>query len=90
MKKNTKEWIQYGTATTSLLSGIALTFLSFFFNNYNISDGVLWYVSQTLIYAGSIFGVTAYINTKFGEIKTYIQERENGNSDSITVVKKPL
>jgi len=45
MTRQIKESIQYGTATISLLSGIVLTFLSFFLNKYNISSGVLWYVS---------------------------------------------
>lgn len=85
MKKNTKEWIQYGTAVTSLLSGISLSFLSFFFNNYDISNGVLWYVSQTLVYAGSIFGVGLYINSKFGEIRNYLTEKEYGTAENNNV-----
>lgn len=85
MKKNTKEWIQYGTAVTSLLSGISLSFLSFFFNNYDISNGVLWYVSQTLVYAGSIFGVGLYINSKFGEIRNYLTEKEYGSAENNNV-----
>ena len=83
MNKNQKEAIQYGTATISILSGITLAFLSFFLNNYNVSDGVLWYVSQTLIYAGSIFGVSAYVNTKFGEIKTFLTNNKNECNNNI-------
>lgn len=83
MNKNQKEAIQYGTATISILSGITLAFLSFFLNNYNVSEGVLWYVSQTLIYAGSIFGVSAYVNTKFGEIKTFLTNNKNECNNNI-------
>jgi hypothetical protein len=70
-----------------LCSGIALAFLSFFLNKYNVSEGVLWYVSQTLVYAGSIFGVSAYVNTKFGEIKTFLTDRENEYNNNIKMGK---
>lgn len=85
MKQNSKEWIQYGSAIMMLLSGVVLTFLCFFLNGYEIQDSVLWYVAQTLVYAGSIFGVTMYIHSKWGEVKNYIdsefkrKEAENGN-----------
>lgn len=68
MKANTKDWIQYGSAIAMLLSGIVLTFLSFFLNAYDINDSVLWYVAQCLVYAGSIFGVSIYVRTKMGEV----------------------
>lgn len=75
MKANTKDWIQYGTAVAMIASGIALSMLSFFFNSYNIEDGVLWYVAQALVYAGSIFGVNIYIRTKYGEAESKIINR---------------
>ncbi len=87
MTRQQKETVQYGTATLSLCSGIALAFLSFFLNKYNVSEGVLWYVSQTLVYAGSIFGVSAYVNTKFGEIKTFLTDRENEYNNNIKMGK---
>lgn len=74
MKRNTKEWIQYGSAIGMLVSGVALTFLCFFLNNYEVKDSVLWYVAQTLVYAGSIFGVSIYIHSKWGEVKDYLDE----------------
>lgn len=76
MQRNTKEWIQYGSAVVMLASGVLLTFLCFFLNHYDIKDNVLWYVAQTLVYAGSIFGVTVYVNSKFGEIKQKIMSHE--------------
>ena len=46
-----------------LLSGIALSVAGFVvYHVGEISDSVLWYVSQALIYAGSVFGVTVYID----------------------------
>ena len=76
MKPETKENIQYGTAVVMLLSGVILTFCSFFMRGY-VLDSVLWYSGQTMVYAGSIFGVSMYIRTKSGEIKNYIDERLN-------------
>lgn len=67
MTSNQKEWIQYSTAILMVLSGVVLAFLSFFLNNYEIADGVLWYIAQALTYAGAIFGVSIYFKTKLGE-----------------------
>ncbi len=53
-----------------LTSGVALAFLSFFTSESGeISDSVLWYFAQCLIYAGSVFGVTAYIDARLKKIK---------------------
>lgn len=52
-----------------LASGIALAFFCFFLNEHDLTDGVLWYVAQTIVYAGSIFGVSIYIKSKFEEIQ---------------------
>ena len=73
MKTNTKEWIQYGTATLMIVSGVVLTFLSFFING-DVVDGVLWYMAQSLTYAGAIFGVSIYFKTKLGETDSQIKE----------------
>ena len=70
MQQNTKEWFQYGTALAMVGSGIVLAFLSFFLNNYDIADGVLWYIAQALTYAGAIFGVSVYFKTKLGEFES--------------------
>ncbi|MBQ7987350.1 MAG: hypothetical protein IJ253_02415 [Bacteroidaceae bacterium] len=90
MKPNTKEWIQYGTAVAMVLSGIVLAFLSFFLNNYDIADGVLWYISQALIYAGGIFGVSIYFKTRLGEFEhrtkqelaDFIQQKKQGKDEN--------
>ena len=81
MKRNTKEWIQYGSAIALLTSGVAMAFLSFFLNGGDLKDSVLWYVSQTLVYAGSIFGVGIYVQSKWGEVKNYIDKRVRDNID---------
>ena len=53
-----------------ILSGIVLAFLSFFWNEGTISEGVLWYVAQALTYAGGIFGVSIYFKTKLGDFES--------------------
>lgn len=52
-------------ALMMLMSGIALSVAGFVVDPVGeISDSVLWYVSQALIYAGSVFGVTVYIDSQ--------------------------
>ena len=64
-----------------LTSGVAMAFLSFFLNGGDLKDSVLWYVSQTLVYAGSIFGVGIYVQSKWGEVKNYVDKRLRDNFD---------
>ena len=78
MTPNVREGLQYGTAIGMVVSGIILAFLSFFLNNYVISDGVLWYISQALVYSGAIFGVNVYFKTKLGNFESMVKnELEN-------------
>lgn len=58
------------SALLMLLSGIALSVAGFVADPLGeISDSVLWYVSQSLVYAGSVFGVTLYISSRFAEMR---------------------
>ena len=34
-----------------------------------ISDSVLWYAAQTMIYAGSVFGVSVYVNERLSQFR---------------------
>lgn len=73
----TKFSIQACSALLLLISGVVLSFLGFYTApEGEISDSVLWYFSQTLIYAGSIFGVSTYVRGKFKEIETEIRNRK--------------
>ena len=68
------------SALVLLTSGVILSFIGFFTEPVGeISDSVLWYFAQTLIYAGSVFGLKAYVdkmissglfNASFGTICT--------------------
>ena len=78
MNKNN---ISIASAVVMQLSGIVLAFLSFYRSpDGEITDSVLWYVAQTLLYSGSIYGVTVYVQTKFAEIRS--QLFGGGDSDS--------
>ena len=73
MTTNTKEWIQYSTAALMVVSGVVLSFISFFTKG-DVTDGVLWYMAQGLTFAGAIFGVSVYFKTKLGETENRIKE----------------
>lgn len=75
-----KEAIQYATAVGMLVAGLALTVAGFVVAPLGvISDSVLYVLAQCLIYAGSIFGIGLYVNTKIDVLKRQIQK---GTSDA--------
>ena len=74
MKKDIKDFIMIISALVTLASGIVLSFLSFFLSRYQIHDSVLWYFAQTLMYAGSCFGIGAYV-------RNFEKKFENNNKD---------
>ena len=66
-----KEYFAVLSALCMQLSGIGLAVASFLRTpEGEIADSVLWYVAQTLIYSGSIFGVSVYLQTKMAEIRS--------------------
>lgn len=75
MTKDHKEAIQYASACIMLASGIVLSFLSFFLSNYTIEDSVLWYFAQTILYAGSVFGLTMYVSSTRKAILSEVNDR---------------
>lgn len=82
MQGNTKEWIQYGSAIVVLTSGIVLAYVSYFTSQMrDVTDNVLWYFAQTLMYAGSIFGVGIAIDAKFENIKNKFLNHKNNETD---------
>ncbi len=68
-----REKVQYATACFAFLSGQALTWFQYL-QQGEISTGVLGFVAQTLVYSASIYGVSIYIQGKFGELKTQLKE----------------
>lgn len=80
MKKETKEDVQVCTAVGMLLSGVGLSIAGFIVEpTGQIHDSVLWFFAQCLIYAGSIFGIGIYVNTKFNSLIDRIKDKEMKN-----------
>lgn len=70
MTKETRTTYQVSSALAMLLAGVALSIAGFIVPPVGeISDSVLWFFAQCLIYAGSIFGVSIYVQSKFTELK---------------------
>ena len=82
MQKDTKEWIQYGSAVVVLIFAIVLVYISYFTSNtQDVTDNVLWYFAQSLMYAGSIFGVAIAIDAKFENIKNKFLNHNRDEKD---------
>lgn len=78
MKKETKDDIQVWSAIFMLISGVAMSVAGFIVPPLGeISNSVLYFCAQCLIYAGSIFGVGIYVRSKFDEINKEINNKLN-------------
>ena len=76
MTKEDRTKYQVYSALAMLLAGVALSVAGFLVPPVGeISDSVLWFFAQCLIYAGSIFGVGIYVQSKFTELKEEINKR---------------
>jgi hypothetical protein len=51
---------------------------------------VLGFVAQTLVYSASIYGVSIYIQGKFGEMRTYLKEYLTNNEAANSNNKEEL
>ena len=93
--KSWKDITQYSTAVGALTSGIVLAFLQYF-DAGDLSNGVLGYVAQVLVYAAGIFGVTMYWNGKYKETTALFDARYNAlerkiedDVDATKMVRRP-
>lgn len=76
MTKEDRTKYQVYSAMAMLLAGVALSVAGFMVPPVGeISDSVLWFFAQCLIYAGSIFGVSIYVQSKFSELKDEMSKR---------------
>ena len=83
MTKEDRTKYQVYSALAMLLAGVALSVAGFLVPPVGeISDSVLWFFAQCLIYAGSIFGVSIYVQSKFTELKEEINKRKNIDKSS--------
>ena len=76
MSKATKENIQLLSAVAMLFGGFSLAVAGFIVPpTGQIHESVLGIFAECLIYAGSIFGVTIYIQTKYSELRSYLDNK---------------
>ena len=69
MKKQVKDNIAVISAVVLLTFGICLTVAGFFVPPLGIIDNsVLWVLGQSLIYSGSMFGLTVYVKNQIADI----------------------
>ena len=74
MRSKVKEIIHYICAVSMLIFGCSVSLMGFCASPYGeVSDSVLWILGQSLIYSGSVFGVSLYVKS---EIKKTL---ENGS-----------
>lgn len=82
MTKETRTALQVYSAIGMLIAGVSLSVAGFIVPPVGeISDSVLWFFAQCLIYAGSIFGVSLYVNSKFNELNERISDRMKAKGD---------
>ena len=81
MTKETRTDIEIYSAIGMLVAGVSLATAGFIVPpTGEISDSVLLLFAQCLIYAGSIFGVSIYIHTKFAELKSAMEKKHEIDS----------
>ena len=77
MENRTKSTAQTLSAFLMLLSGVALNVASFAVPPVGeLSNSVMTYMGEALIYAASVFGLTVYVNSCMARL-----ERRVGNND---------
>lgn len=68
-----------------LTAGVALSVAGFIVSPLGeISDSVLWFAAQTMIYAGSVFGVSTYVQDKFNSLRENMRRDEELRAKSAT------
>lgn len=66
------------TAVLTLFFGLGLSLAGFIVDPMGVvDDSVLWILGQTLIYAGSVFGVSTHYAAKQKELEDSIDKRFN-------------
>jgi hypothetical protein len=78
MKKETQNNIMVCSAVGMLIVGVSLNIAGFIVPpTGEISDSVLWVLAQSLIYAGSVFGVKSYIDGKVDDVKRKLESKND-------------
>lgn len=70
MSTNIKDAVQVWSAVAMLLSGVVMSAAGFYVPPLGeISDSVLMFTAQALVYAGSALGIDLYIRKKIEQMK---------------------
>lgn len=78
MKLTIKEIVTLSTAVFAILIGFGLTVAGFIVPPLGaISDSVLWVLGQSLVYAGSIFGISTHYSSEVKKFKDEIKNEIN-------------
>lgn len=76
-----RESIQLASAVGMLIGGFSLAVAGFIVPpTGEIHESVLGVFAECLIYAGSIFGVTIYVKSKYAELKTFLEDKLKDNT----------
>lgn len=78
-----REQIQYHTAITFLCTGIIMCFMSFFLNNYDIENGVLFYLGTAVTFCGAVFGLDIMIKNQIIKAETHIIDHVNRKIEDV-------
>ena len=82
MTKETRTDIQVFSAIGMLVAGVGLSIAGFVVPpTGEISDSVLMFTAQCLVYAGSALGINVYINSKFSDIKKQLTKTNSNDYD---------
>lgn len=82
MEKETKENIQYCSALGMLLLGGGLAVAGFIVvPTGQIHESVLWMFAQCLLYAGSVFGISVYMTSKFKSLEHRLFNKKEDNEN---------
>lgn len=78
MKHKTKDTISVWSAIILIVFGMAIVTAGFIVDpTGEVHSSALWTFGQCLIYAGSIFGITTYVNGKFNNMKDELNDSLN-------------
>lgn len=72
--KSIKDKVAIGTAVASFVLGWTLTAIGFWCEPLGeVADSCLWILSQSLLYCGSVVGVSAYFNSEAKRMRADIR-----------------
>ena len=76
--KLAKEKIQYGAAICSIVFGFTLTMMGFFASPVGeVHTSVITILGETLIFGGSIFGISLHYNNELHNFKDEVRKELN-------------